>query len=303
MRLSLWFVALAMPHIAMERIARRLRLFTLSTVVLACGPLLIRSHESESWTQRDTVVHGCTHTASTSWHVAVTMAIALIWALIEYARLFLLLITDEEAVRFCYQRRCSAADIIEQGVPIQTQQAKGSRSDDEIQKKSGFPEDPIRPQERVKSDQISTNMPISPANLSDDSDAEETKAKCRGPVLPESISRATRICGCEEEDYLVAMEDDVRRPCGAPTNVVRPGHADMQPAPTAVVPSNSSSNVKEEAKQGCQHKAASIPVPSSASGAGAFGATHLTAHERDEAEHHFKDELLPSAEETLMDAL
>ncbi|SPO27913.1 uncharacterized protein UTRI_05056 [Ustilago trichophora] len=217
------------------------------------------------------------------------MAIALTWALLEYAQLVLLLITDEEAVRICYEQNYTAAQMKDEGERARMKQKYRSHDDRET-----IPELRIeRKEDRVKSDQISTNIPVTPSQLSDDSEAEETKSKCRGPAHIESSSPDKPICGCEEEDYLVAMEDDVRRPCH--TEPKNP--ATERPLPTLT---HLGEKHESDAVQRSPFKQTSVTVPKKA---GASSATPDTAHGMEEAEHHFKDDLLAAADETLMDAL
>ncbi|SPO28900.1 uncharacterized protein UTRI_05056_B [Ustilago trichophora] len=216
------------------------------------------------------------------------MAIALTWALLEYAQLVLLLITDQEAVRICYQQNYSVAQMKDQAERARVKEKHRSHHD-----RQTIPELRTESKERVKSDQISTHIPVTPSQLSDDSDTEETKSKCHGPAHMESSLPDKPICGCEEEDYLVAMEDDVRRPCH--TEPMNP--ATKRPAP---ILTHSEEKHESDHGQGSPLKQASVAEPKKT---GASSATRNTAHEKEEAEHHFKDDLLPAADETLMDAL
>lgn len=194
-------------------------------------------------------------TESSSGFIGPLMALALIWAVLEYVQLAWMLIIDPDAVLLCYEQCCPVARLKEQGV------REHLMSQRRVAEKLTGP---------VRKDSISTNMLATPSQLSDDDHSEEMHGSQQDPH--DGASAATSICACKEEDYLVAMEDDIRKPCIAAVgnHPIGAGKSTMP-----------SSQTKAEAAKPHDH----------------------TAHQQQEALHHFKDELLPAAESSPIDIL
>lgn len=169
-------------------------LLTLSIVL----PVLIHAHDFEPLIPLESAVQECSAPSASYWPISLLLFAALAWAVSEYVQFVLLLITDEEAVTVCYQQRCSAANMLtHRGVKKESDTADESRLFQ-----------PPKPRERVPSDYISTNMIRTPSQLSDESDEKHKHYTDGDRGTPEMRS----MCTCDEEDYLVAMEDDVRKP-------------------------------------------------------------------------------------------
>uniref|UniRef100_V5EUF9 Uncharacterized protein n=2 Tax=Kalmanozyma brasiliensis (strain GHG001) TaxID=1365824 RepID=V5EUF9_KALBG len=116
-------------------------------------------------------------------------------------------------------------------------------------------------------------MLVTPPQLSDDdNDGESDDTHRSQHDVHESTSAETSICACQEEDYLVALEDDVRKPCVA-ASACHPIKAE-----SAIKPS-------DQAKEKARASAEDI------------------TRQQEGALRHFKDELVPAAETTLSDCL
>lgn len=227
-------------------------------------------------------------THSSGGPVVVLMAYALTRALLEYARLALLLLCDEGAVQACYQQRCSAAQMTKKKRQDQTLQGKSgpmTTPEGEIETNEGSTGKPDMP---VQSDHVSTNILLTPSLLPSDDQPTLKQALC-GEY--DDLS----ICGCQEEDFLVAMEDDVRKP-GATPALTQPAKPDTKGRQqTAVDPS-----MRQKQQPG--HQTDDLEEPSKRP-AKASQPTDERAEARaqEEAEHHFRDDLLPAEEATSMD--
>lgn len=251
---------------------------------LASGPAWSLGQDGEA--QFNTVVPAleCPSITSSSWPLNIVMAMALTYALLEYAQLFLLLIGDQEAARACFQQRCPAALIM-----------KDERSREQLRCSAANTLSLAETQQGVESDHISTNILSTTPRVSE----EKASGTIRyGPNHTESQTEDLSICGCEEEDYLVALEDDVRRPCGASThheiNALRSLNEERAPA---AMPSHVAQS---------EHSSTKVASPGQASAGTKASAAHTsdeTAHAHGEVQHRFQHDLLPAAEENLMDAL
>ncbi|SJX64448.1 uncharacterized protein SRS1_17600 [Sporisorium reilianum f. sp. reilianum] len=195
------------------------------------------------------------------------MAVALIRALLEYAQLVLVLITDPEAVQICYAQHCPVSHM------------KDERVRDALVSTGRGARERTAP-EPARNDPISTNMLATPSQRSE-SDAGEAghhqhrhREECTAP--------AHSICACPEEDFLVACEDDVRKPC-----IVKPEPQSAQTLPShaerRIDPVESFSKPADEIK--------------------AVAASTAPLVKKVDVQHHWKDELLPAAEATPMDIL
>lgn len=204
------------------------------------------------------IEHKACHESSSGF-VVLLMALALIWALLEYVQLAWMLTIDPEAVLLCYQHHCPVARLKEQGVRdhLMSQRRVACR----------VAEQPIGP---VRKDSISTNMLATPSQLSDDVDGDSLETHGSQHDPHDIASAATSICACKEDDYLVALEDDIRKPCIA---------------------------------VGGNHPvgAGKTTLPSTQTKAEASKPDDDTAHQQEEALHHFRDELLPAAESSPID--
>lgn len=326
-----------------EDVARHLCLVAWVGTLLAFDSFFISAQETEPFTHTQSPVHHSVRAHTTpGWPLATLMAIALTWALLEVAQLVLLLITDQDAVRLCYQQHFSAAQIKDPrfrsqmklaGITTRRGENSGEKSADTEQQAhkgaeaqargntSGQPcvacgqsssaiaqdelfsppraEKVIEQTQPVHRDDISTNIAITPEQLSDDSDVNEAKPKCRGTSHAENTSADTSICACAEEDYLVALEDDHRRPCSVAKSF-EPSETSPPRSPKAAV---AHKDGKMERGRDTELHAA-IPADASVAAKSGASAPRLeTVQKEEEAEHHFQHELLPSAEETLMDVL
>lgn len=243
-----------------------------SLVALCSATLIHRVRAQDDAEPHDTIQISNWHTTdcprTSSRIVAILMALALTWALFEYVQLAWMLITDTEAVHICYEQHCSVAQMKEE----QTRDQLMSR-----QRAAGEAAHAIRDiaathHSTTWKDPISTNMLVTPSQLSDDNDVESVDTHRSQHDPHESTSAETSICACQEEDYLVALEDDVRRPC------IEAIASHPMKAESAMKPSE---RTKEEAR----------------------GPAEDITHQQEEALHHFKDELLPAAETTPIDCL
>ncbi|KAJ1024791.1 hypothetical protein NDA16_002831 [Ustilago loliicola] len=296
-----------------DSIVSRLRLLTiLSFFLLAFASALIHAQDSEPLISFEPAVPKCTSAATSNWPISILMLTALSWALLEYAHFVLLLVTDEEAVTTCYQQRCSAAQM------LTDRTVKGEKVHEV--KKEEEPSDerellkPPKAYERVPSDHISTNMIRTPSQLSDGSDEKHQHHGHEERGTPDFRP----ICSCEEEDYLVAMEDDVRKPgaCAAHKPAEHVGRRVKQEKPS----DETADGAKEDHGEDSAIKSAGADVPTDVEAAsaslqepsktktegqkGASGASDDPPHEEEavKAEQHFKEDLLPAAESTPIDA-
>ncbi|GAC99904.1 hypothetical protein PHSY_007507 [Pseudozyma hubeiensis SY62] len=195
--------------------------------------------------------------------VAIAIMFALSWAMLEYARLVLMLITYPEAVRSCYEQCCSVTHIKERPALCYDDQARNAEQADH------------HSYHLVPNDSISTNIPVTPPQLSDDLDRVKLES------VHEGITTAPSICVCTEEDYLVAMEDDVRKPSCIATH---------------------------ELDQAQQHTAAGTESRKRFPTTPVGDIQPLVERSGDEVgkaemEHHFKNDLPLAADRTTMDVL
>lgn len=286
-------------------VARRLRLFLiLPSVLLAFAFTLTHAHDSEPLISGEPAVkQRAPAAASSNWPFSMLMLAALTWALLEYAQFVLLLMTDEDAVISCYQQRCSAAQM------LTGQIVKGEEAH-ELKKEPAEGEllQPPKTYGRLPSDHVSTNIIRTPSQLSDESD-EKHHYHTRGERgTPEILS----ICTCEEEDYLVAIEDDVRKPdpCAVHKPVRRQeGRVKVEKEggedATHLKASQGAVKVQEDHGEGSAVKSASpeMPMKTNEAGESDAAADHKARHEQAKEEHHLKQDLLPAVDSTPIDAL
>ncbi|CDU24901.1 uncharacterized protein SPSC_04734 [Sporisorium scitamineum] len=193
------------------------------------------------------------------------MAIALIRALLEYAQLVLMLLTDPDAVELCYAQHC----------PVRQMKDELDRlvlAEGEKQREPPAPEP-------MSKDHISTNMLVTPSQRSE-SDPDPERDQQRQCDPPRSI------CACGEEDYLVTMEDDVRKPC-----IVKPepNPGDHATKEVKAIPSKAESVIDPaEAFSKPAHEITAVAAP-------------ISDVQKEGDRHQWKDELLPAAEATPMD--
>lgn len=214
-----------MLHIA-DEVARHPRVVALIGVISALAlviylePAWNGSGESETWSMRSILSYERPRKYSASWEVDLLMIMALAWALFEYAQLVLMMLYDQEAVHICYQEHCSVAEVRRNGARDQTKDvispSAASKDGNDPLREHQLGEDiPCAPVKREKRDSISINLLSTPSQHSDDSDADTTDSKFWEKTHGFDVASEPRpICTCKEEDYLVAMEDDVRKPCG-----------------------------------------------------------------------------------------
>lgn len=215
---------------------------------------------------------------------AILMVAALSWALLEYAQLALMLITDTEAVQMCYEQHCSVADMNERmaaDMPVSPHKAVGMRRDS-----------------------ISANLLATPSELSDaEYEAKFERGHDRN-VGTERHSPTSSICGCKEEDFLVALEDDVRKPCMV-ISAVHP-HPPIERLSEHLVKvkhTSAADTVEMDRAQTEPIKLSGVAEPLMEIKREAGGLNSGPSSERAEMLHHFKDELVPAAEASPMDVL
>ncbi len=204
-------------------------------------------------------------TASTNWPMALLMAYALSRALLEYARFVLLLLSNEDAVQACYQQQCSADQMMKRELS-RDQKQKGDVSEAVEYNPKPQDEHPTdehetkcqgshaQYKELQPSDHISTNILRTPSQLSTDSELKKGKHAGNGEQSSSAtMPEAGSICGCEEEDFLVAREDDICKP-GATAAVSKPAErATRDSAPKPVQASSSADgHSREEGGQTAQ---------------------------------------------------
>ncbi|SNX86250.1 uncharacterized protein MEPE_04959 [Melanopsichium pennsylvanicum] len=287
-----------MSRIANQTIASHFGLIPLVVIWIAYATHSIRAHDAESWIYEDLTAHrSASPTTSPSWPTSVLMAIALTRALIEYFQLLHLLITDEDAVRYCYQQRCSASQRKRQGSRDQMEQGES--------KSTRVTSVPFDQGLRVIKDDISTNILATPSQLSVASDTEDVKPKHRGETHGVNIPYdPVSICGCKEQDYLVAMEDDVCRPCGGLKRVEHYEYLEMPTAKAADTFETKPLTENPEIEKGKDSpvEEADVASPKRKEAAPSDYSAEIVHRREEEKRHHFEDELLPAAEETIMDA-
>lgn len=151
----------------------------------------------------------------------------------------------------------------------------------------------------VQRDDISTNMLLTPScQSSDDSEMEAAKpAGCGRENQPggEGSPIPPSLCACEEDDLLVAVEDDVRKPDAAGTcpSFARLAHHSAH-VEGSVAPTDGD---REDADHGEETTDASMHEPFSAN----EGAN--PAHEHLEEEQRYREQILSAADESSMDIL
>lgn len=201
-------------------------------------------------------IHAPARASPPTWHTALLMIFVLTRALFEYARLVLLLLCHQEAARTCYQKKCSPIQMLTELEQANAKQGHrgGFEEEDEVGS-SRASEVPLQ------SDHISTNILLPTPQL-----------EASTLITPLQRSRSgdcdTRsICGCEEEDYAVALEDDIRKP-GATPHPIRP--------------------LEPDAKYHGEFSKVEVVEPVQESRASA------RAHSQEEAGHHLEEVLLPT---------
>lgn len=243
------------------------------------------------------------------WHVSLLLWIAQAYALSEYARLVLLLLRDPHGAQLCYRQRISATEqrsMLEDSEVLR-EMSHAMDTDDELESsilfdsslESAVAVSTPEMKTAVQRDDISTNMLLTPSCQScDDSEMEAAKpAGCGHENQPggEGSPVPFSLCACEEDDLLVTVEDDIRKPDAAGTcpSSARLAHHSTHVEETVA----HTDGDREDADHGDETSDASMHEPFSANDGAKLAHAHL------EEEQRYREQLLSAADESSMDIL